>query len=567
MKRFLTILSCMLLLLMHCQKVSALNGFVVDHMSVEWIIEDNGFMRVYETYTVKGNGPIDKEFVIYISTNKKISWEDAKEEVYVPVTNVHVVSDHKYRLKQNNDGYEIWFDKSYQNEEYKISYLVKMDPMVHNGLYYMFYDMAGKRVDSYIAAMSFKITLPKTCKDNISIRIPNYEDKEDKGIVTYSMNHNVINGSYENMTSFANVQVLFEVDEDYFYGVNSDVFNYITLGVCFIVLLLVIIWFQRKGRQKAIEEIVDRNIINELTSMEVGYIHKGYSDARGVVSLFIQWAQKGYIQLEYIKNSKNIIFHKLEELPPTTKEYEKDLFKAMFVHGNDVRMKTLLSIFAKEVKATQKQMEKSFKHSSNKTKLSILDKIGFSCLGSLPIILVIGTQVFIHTLSVYKLMSIVGIYFVIMTIFIVYMLYISSKNIKKVRLISLFIFAMGLFYGIYQNYSTYVSWDIIGMAVMITLMLVYTVSTIKVRNDYADYLLDSSKGLYSYIKQADSFDKMNAKNIEELLPYAYALNLENELLEYIDTLDWLKDNGTSSIEILEILTHHIFKNIVDNRYI
>ena len=562
MKRILIILSCIFLICMHCHNVSALSDDIVRHLKVEWIVQENGFIRVYETYTVEKNIQIyEKDFTIQIPKNKQISWEDVREDVYVPVTNVCVESDQKYRIKNSNDCYSIIFDSNDVDEEYKISYLVKVESMAHNDKNYMFYDMVGKRTDCYIASMSFTIRLPKNTNDNISIRIPNYAGKDDKGIVSYNIEDRVITGSYENMTSYATMQVLIEVDEDYFHGINYDVFNYITLGICFVILFISIIWFQRKGKQKTIEEIVDVQITKELSSMEVGYIHKGYSDARGVVSLFIQWAQKGYIQLEYISESKNIVFRKLMELPTTAKDYEKVIFNAMFSNKNDVRMKALLSIFAKEVKSSQKIMKKNFNRS--KTNVSLLKKLGFGILCALPIVIVIGTQVFMRTFSVSEVMSIVGIYFVIMTVFVIYMLFISSKNMKYVMLISIAVFAILTIMVTNINYGMYLSWDIISMTVMMSMMLVYTVSNIKLRNDYADYLLDSVKGLRLYIQKVD----VNQKHIEELLPYAYALDVEYELLEHLDTLDWLKDNGTSVKDILELLTRHIFNILMDNRYI
>ena len=139
MKRLITFLSCLLLIIVYCPKVSALSDDVVQHLKVDWIIQDNGFIRVNETYTVETYNQIyEKNFIVQIPKNKQVSWEDIREEVYVPVTNVVVETNQKYRIKNTDDAYTIVFEKSNLDEEYTIRYLVKAELLAHNDTYYLF---------------------------------------------------------------------------------------------------------------------------------------------------------------------------------------------------------------------------------------------------------------------------------------------------------------------------------------------------------------------------------------------------------------------------------------------
>ena len=431
--------------------------------------------------------------------------------------------------------------------------------MYHNDQWYIFYDMVGNRIDGYIKSMDFVITLPEKV-DTINIRIPKYAGKEDKGLVTYVVNENTIIGSYENLTSYATIQVLLEVDEDYIQGINYDVINYIVLSICFVLVLIAIIVLNKKGDFEESETLIDTTIMNELNSMEVNYLHQGYSDARGVVSLFLMWAQKGYIQLEYLKDKKNIIFHKKNELSIHTKEFEKDLFQTVFAGGNDVRMKTLLSIFGRETRVIQRKMRNSFKY-KRKVQLSMLDKIGLSFICALPIILVIGMNVFMHTFSSVQLISIVGIYFVVTGIFVMYMLWLAKQKHRIFMLISMIVYSIVIFYLSQYSFGDYVRWDIVLMAQIISMMLVYAVCNIKFRSEYADYLLKSIHGLKMNIQTVK-----DPKLAEEVFAYAYALNMEYELYPYIDTVAWFICDAEDMKEALEVLERHIFKNIIDNRH-
>ena len=577
-RRICIIILCFFLLLCNTPKVMAYDNYSIDQVSVQWVIEENGFMRVYETYKVeyfqKTPNRNEVGFQIKLPYEKQISWNEGKQRQEVGITFVKVLSDQMYKVIESNSGYTIEFYNYGLVEEYQISYLVKLDPILYNNQTYIFYDMVGKRVNCYISDFDFSITLPKEINGNVKIHIPNYLGKDDQGMVPYTINGNTISGSYENMTSFANVEVLIEVDNDYLHEINYDFVNYITLSICFIIAFIAIMILKNSRKQEDVEVEVGNKIIQELNSMEVGYLYRGYSDARAVVSQLLYWAQKGYIQLEYINSKKTFMIRKRRDLQVNAKEYEKDLYAAIFTSGDDVRMKNLRSIFGREVRKVQKKMKRSFRTSSRKTVLSFFDKLLLSLLCSLPLIIICGTKIFVHTLSLSKLISFTTICYLTINVFVIVFLFINNKK-KNNALLSLCLIVFGIIIGyeICVLYPQYLSWDVVLMTVTMSMMLIFVVCNIKLRSDYGDFVLTNIQGLKMFIEKVDkeSFErdfKKNPKYIEELLPYAYTMKIEYEILDYIDELSWFTfEDDIDYDKALEVLHDHIFDNIMENKYI
>ena len=120
MKKYIICICSLCFIFLLNSKVGALSDCVVEKLSVNWTLEENGFMRVYETYKVKPDS--QDTFKIHIPTNKQISWDDIREESFIGISDVKVVSDHTYQKQVNMDGYTFTFDNSNKEEEYVISY-------------------------------------------------------------------------------------------------------------------------------------------------------------------------------------------------------------------------------------------------------------------------------------------------------------------------------------------------------------------------------------------------------------------------------------------------------------
>ena len=110
--------------------------------------------------------------------------------------------------------------------------------------------------------------------------------------------------------------------EGYFTGTNNN-FDLIALVEMFISVIFVItayaLW-RKYGKDDIAVETVEFYPPDKLNSAELGFIYKGYSDKKDIVSLLIYLANKGYLKIEEyeektlgIINSKKIRISKLKE--------------------------------------------------------------------------------------------------------------------------------------------------------------------------------------------------------------------------------------------------------------
>jgi uncharacterized membrane protein YgcG len=93
-----------------------------------------------------------------------------------------------------------------------------------------------------------------------------------------------------------------------------------------------------------------------MSSAQVGYIFEGIVDSKDVISLIIDWANKGFLTIDEEEGSKNFTLTKLKDIDTTEIRAEKTLFNDLF-SGRDA--------------VTNKELEKTFYMSMTKAKSDI----------------------------------------------------------------------------------------------------------------------------------------------------------------------------------------------------
>lgn len=116
---------------------------------------------------------------------------------------------------------------------------------------------------------------------------------------------------------------------------NVSVFIIIVSLIC--VAISFIIW-AKYGKDKKIEKTLESYPPEGYNSAEIGFLYEGSASDKGVISLLIYLANKGYLQIEEIEEntlfskSKDFRITKLKEYDGNN-QYEKIFFKGLFKNG------------------------------------------------------------------------------------------------------------------------------------------------------------------------------------------------------------------------------------------
>ena len=567
MKKFICIITMIVCLCTSLLPVYALDPYYIEEMNVEWTLKENGLLYIHETYNMHFYETKLESISFFIPVEKRFTvGDDERINTTAAITNVKVLNEQPHYIEEKKDGYTITFgyidNRFDEKETFEISYIAKVDPVVYNEKELVIYDIGDNRIEGRIEKLNFELNLPKSINEDLIEITSKYTDT-----LEYEVNDSLIKGSIENVSVATNVQIVLESTGGYISGFNYDMVNYISIGICYLLGFVVIIALRKKGKEQEIEDIVDISVIHELNALEIGFLKKGYSDQRDVVALFMQWAQKGYIEIEYLKEQRSMVFHKKKELSPLVPKYEKVLFDELFSMNTKVRMKTLGFMFGKAIKKAQKDMVNTFRSKDKKVYLSDLEKILLCVMCAFPLIIVVGLQMFMRTMSLLEVLVIVVVYSIVIGSLCAFMMYLTREKMNHIIFsIGLCMVAVGIYWCSYKLYGNIIPYEILLISVILSMILIFTVCYIKIRSDFGNEILAKTRGLYSYLIHDDKeYDLLkNSKLKEELLPYAYVMKVENEVLQYIDELSWFEVDDFE--KVTSYLYDHIFSITVERKY-
>ena len=96
----------------------------------------------------------------------------------------------------------------------------------------------------------------------------------------------------------------------------------------FLIVLSIILYTKLSLRKKDLL-VPEYSVPDNLTPSEIGYLYKGSTDNKHIVSLITYFANKGYLQIIEI-GKRNFSFQKLKDIDDSEPEYAKTTFKGLF---------------------------------------------------------------------------------------------------------------------------------------------------------------------------------------------------------------------------------------------
>jgi len=412
MKKIALVLALLVGLFFSTLSVSAgSTGADITHMTVTMDVNENGLIKVDMVIVMDITGFGIHGPAAYIPQSYDTTWTidgvETPKTYYFPVTNVKVY-DSKYSTEIDEyDNVIIYIGDADVTvsgvHTYHYSYDIQTRDLDLNGLQAFYMNIVGTGWSDPIGLVDFSITLPKGWPTDPFFYTGSY-GSEANDTIDYTIVGNTLTGSYDiGMQTYSGITIYAQLSDkgDYFTFIPPFDFSPIALIILALFSALLFVVFQKFGKDDRPVITVEFNPIPGLSSSQAGYIYDGSVDTKDVVSLIIEWANKGYLDItEDEKNKDNFTLTKLKDMDESEIRAEKTLFNALFNGRVSVTNKQLQNTFYQSIANAKMDIARYFNGNPQRnifSKKATLFKVLFGILTMIPAALVVGSTVYVST--------------------------------------------------------------------------------------------------------------------------------------------------------------------------
>ncbi|MFV0255330.1 MAG: DUF2207 family protein [Erysipelotrichaceae bacterium] len=319
--------------------IKASDPYEIKNFEVNIFVREDGVYEITENITVYFN---EQRQGIYrdLYEYHNFSWlgENSQEkniEYFFPISNINTfdetleISDYSNgkRLRLGDEGRYLTGEHTY-----KISYQVhttKLDLVNDPKEQLFYYDVIDYNWDASIANVDINVEFEKAV-DFSSLEIY-YGDKQisNNFIVT---DNSIQISSGQLLDYYQGVSVYLELYDYYIYADYTNLL-YFALISSVVLLLIIIVLFKYFGRDEKRPVVVEFSPPENLDSAGVGYLINAQVNQRDVMSLIIEWAKDGYLN---ISDENEFTLIKMKDLPDSKPLYQQDMFSALFKEKDKV---------------------------------------------------------------------------------------------------------------------------------------------------------------------------------------------------------------------------------------
>ena len=547
-KKVLVLLVLSLVLFWPKSSTIAKETFIIDHHSIDVVVNEDGSLDIVEKLTVSFQS---NQHGIYVNipTKYKMMWNiDGKEmekSYFFPVKDIKLLSSQKYKIEEYDDYKRIVIGDKKQyapkHSTYQFSYTIVTRDLDLDGKQMLYLKLISDGWETSTTSCDFTISFPKDFS-NEDIKMY-YPGGTTNGLVNENnlvlqREGNILKGSYGNIIEedeSISIQVM--LDDDYF---NFESFNkpaIIIVMFSSLFTLVVFALFLLKGRDKALKVTSCCHLPSGITSSEVGlFIDEEVSD-NDLISLFLDWGRRGNITIKEIGG--DLYLTKINDLGKDSHRFERIIFEKLFMNKKEVCLDKLSKDFSntllKAKEALQIEYQQKKKRLSTSSSL-ILQKI-FIIIGFIPVTAFISILYYFYSYSIKKSICIVLIMALVLMITnglacSIYQRRYMYKLKKRILLYSIVIIIyIGLFLALLEiskltniDYRYWLSEFILQVVILLITIFM------RKRTDYGQEMLEKVLGLRKFILEADDrkIEEINEENAfyyYDILPFAYAMGL------------------------------------------
>ncbi len=435
-------------------------------------------------------------------------------------------------LKMGNPDKKITGKKTY-NIKYK--YYAGNDNLKDSDEFY--HNIIGSQWKTTISKVYFTITLPKDF-DSSKIKFymgQNEDATHNPKILNYKIKNNQIIGYTKAVLNpFEGLTIRIELPDGYF--IQKADFSPYAIAIAIVLTIFPILLWAIFGKDEQVIPVVNFNVPKNKNSAEVEVEYMGRSTSKGIFSLIFYLANKGYLKI--IDDGVGFTIIKIKNYDGVNSS-EKAMMNALFPNENEdsVSSRELekSSVFYERFDGIQNKLNKRKNYLFEKESLSA-DKIAIILVSILGLIILsiytLGGYTFdllMNGLAFFVLFPIVGI--------ITSVIFIQTKDKKYIfagsvmGLVSCLVPALIL---LALNFNLkVVLFEFICIAVSIVCLM-----NMPKRNLKGRMFLGQILGLKKYLEVVEKnrligILKENPNYISDILPYAYVLDVVDNVLDCV----------------------------------
>lgn len=455
-----------------------------------------------------------------------------------------------------------------------------------------YFNIIGTGWDTSIENATFRITMPKEFDSSLLGFSSGDKGSKDSSNVEYSVDGKIITGNIKKpLNSFQGVTIRLTLPEEYFFNILyfiEKIYPKIIIIIGVIFLLKAYRVWLNYGKDDEIIETVEFYPPEGFNSAEIGYIYYGKATNEAIISILIQLANKGYINIEEIEEEDNTIkstfkIRKLKEYDgqdaiesvffsglfengtPNTEEFEQQI-KELEEKGEKVTKSKISSIKKKLTVRVVKEEElkNRFYLTINRIKWYLDDKIGKKIYEKTDIkqrkikimiyllcfLTLCGILVQSKVETIFRLLSIGVLQFSLTRIINIVFFY-RKKTVGNIISIAINT-VISTFFIITFIYSLALQKREVGIYYIIMFSIIIFLGILAVlmskRTKNASKLLGKIKGFKNFLENAEknqleALIEENPEYFYDILPYTYALGVSKKWVEKFETIatilpDW-----------------------------
>lgn len=554
LKRIFVLLLCSLFLFVPT-RTSAQEIFDITNYSVNIQINEDGSLNIHEV--------IDLDFMDYahgfyrnIPIKYEMDFGNGRQMYYFPVKDIQVNS-HLYQTESFDDGIQIRIGDPDQyvigKQKYDLTYTIQMRDLQIDQDYFYF-NLIGSGFDCKIEHVDFEISFPKSF-DPSSLEF--YGSNVDYTI----QGDKIIGETTDVLYNYQALTTYLELGDHYFEFVPIPDYTIAGIIGCSIVLVIALFFYLKFSRSEKAIPTVEFTAPKGLGSAGVGYVIDGVVNDKDVLSMIIDFANRGYLKI--YDDESDITLIKQRDIDNDAKSYERAFFNALFKDKDEISCNELKeNHFGDYIQLAKEMINNHFNLKPNK----IYNGKAFAVQILLCIISGFAAGLLSFT-SYYKQVGIVDVALLplvlVWPILSVSMIpwiilsrqkhaYSKSKQIGMIVL-GLVLNVVGLAIATIFLRNNMVA---LVFAYGYTVIMAYMISNSGKRTTNGNILLGKILGLKDFIEQAEH-ERLemlvhdNPSYFYHILPFAYVLGISDTWSKKFEKInisspDWYMTNNTRS---------------------
>ncbi|MEG0526676.1 MAG: DUF2207 domain-containing protein [Longicatena sp.] len=542
--------------------VSAQEAFIIDQANIVMDVHEDGSIDIVETYQMDFTD-YRHGFYRNIPNTYRMQFSEGGEvktmNYFFPVSNIECSTT--CEIEGNKDSVIVKLGDGdvtiIGKQDYTISYTIQTrDLRLDNKAQTLYWNLIGN-FDTQVKDFSYEIRMPKGFdKNEVFTSTGAYGENGDT--LSYEVDGTTIRGSLTNPlynNEFATIRV--NLGTDYFTFPEMKDYTVICAIVAGVILLLAFLLFMKFGKDDEIIVTVEFKAPDGLNSAEVGYIIDDTAQNKDMISLVIDWANRGFLKIHDVEGSFKL--EKLKEMDKeNSKAYERKFFDAIFKKNTIVSESEMTGLKVGEALQSSKSMLTNYFHSSKKRRIYNNNSIVLQIIMIFFIMLPGLLSVTLAAREIYGLFQIYFVYLIpsvllgvscIPWIFIMRLRY-SMKNsvflLSSVGCLVLNAILIGV--NIFMQYICEVSWIGIVMSSIVSVLLIIIMMFMDKRTPQGNKWLGQILGLKDFILNCEKdrlelLVKENPTAFYNILPYAYVLGISDTWVKKFESIaviapDW-----------------------------